>query len=313
MKRSIILLMLAVLTMACSQGNTENKTEVLRPNFQCNADSLLGFVKAQTDFGARVPNSQAHTACEEYLVSTFERYGCKVEQQKSDIIAHDGKVLHSNNIIASINPHAKIRIFIASHYDSRPWCSEEALKEDAEQPVMGANDGASGVAVMLEMARVIVPDSTDLGIDFICFDMEDYGVSEAEHSYCLGSQYWAKQTKTNGYKAAYGILLDMVGGPDAKFYREKVSDYFAKDIVSKVWNVAACYGIADMFIDKEGGAITDDHYYVNAIAGIPCIDIIDFTPERGFPDTWHTKRDVVDNISAQTLYDICNVLLLIVK
>jgi len=286
----------------------------VRSHIESSADSLYAFVEAQTTLGARTPNSQAHKECVTYLKETFKRYGAEVTLQSADLTAHDGLTLHSTNIIASFNPSNPNRILIASHYDSRPWADEEALKADAAKPVMGANDGASGVAVMLEIARLISQDSTfSTGLDLICFDSEDYGVSNSENSFCLGSQYWASEARKNGYKAHFGILLDMVGDPAARFYREQVSDYYAKDIVDIVWGKAAKAGYSELFVNQPGGAITDDHYYVNTIAGIPCIDIIDFVPERGFPATWHTNKDVLENISKETLNSVCAILLLILN
>jgi len=309
MRKALYLLIFTAMLTSCSRGTSEQTSPKTHQNVECSADSLYEFVRVQTSFGPRVPNTKAHSQCENYIASTFERYGCAVELQKADIVAHNGVTLHTTNIIASLYPQKKGRIFIAAHYDSRPWADEDESEQKALEPVMGANDGASGVAVMLEMARVLSQDTTlKYGVDFVCFDSEDYGVSSADDSYCLGSQYWAKQALKNRYSALYGVLLDMVGAPDAKFFREAVSDYYAKDIVSKVWGVAATLGYSNYFIDKPSGAITDDHLYVNKIAGIPCIDIIDFDSQRGFPPSWHTSNDVIENISSQTLSAVCTVL-----
>lgn len=312
MKIKYIVTILAVAALSACTANSDDSsdTETSKTKFECNADSLYSFVEAQTSFGARVPNTEAHSKCVEYLSNTFKRYGAQVTLQTADLKAYDGKMLHSTNIMASFNPSNANRFLIASHYDSRPWSDEEALNVDAAKPVMGANDGASGVAVLLELARIISQDTTiTMGVDLICFDSEDYGVSGVENSFCLGSQYWSQQTRINGYKAKFGILLDMVGGYNARFYREQISDYYAKDIVDMVWQRAAKAGYSDLFINETGGGVTDDHYYVNSIAGIPCIDIIDYIPGRGFPDTWHTNHDVIENISKQTLYAVCSALI----
>ncbi len=316
MRISYILIAIMLVTLpACNADTNEGSVSenTTRQKIECNADSLYSFVEAQTSFGARVPNSEAHSKCVEYLSNTFKRYGAQVTLQTADLTAYDGKTLHSTNIIASFNPSSANRFFIASHYDSRPWSDEEALKVDAAKPVMGANDGASGVAVLLELARLISQDTTiTAGIDLICFDSEDYGVSGVENSFCLGSQYWSKQARINGYKARFGILLDMVGGYNARFYREQISDYYAKDIVDMIWRGASKSGYSELFINEMGGGITDDHYYVNTIAGIPCVDIIDYIPGRGFPETWHTNHDVIENISKETLKAVCTVIMKLV-
>ncbi len=308
--RHLPLITIAIIVLTACQNGSQTNTSVTCPT--SNADSVFTFVKSQTQFGARVPNSQAHNECVQYIANTLSRYGAEVTLQTADLTAHDGKTLHSTNIIGSYNKASKNRIFIAAHYDSRPWSDEEMLKENAAKPVIGANDGASGCGVMLELARILQTDTTGIGIDLIFFDSEDYGVSEAENSFCLGSQYWSKEAKISGYTAKFGILLDMVGDPNAKFYKEQVSTYFAKDIVDMVWSKASKAGYSNLFINEDGGAITDDHYYVNLMAGIPCIDIIDYVPGRGFPDTWHTNNDVIENISPTTLQSVTDVLLRVI-
>ncbi len=307
MKRVIFATIVMSLSACTSTTVSQRQEQTDYPEF--SADSCYAFLTAQTDFGARVPNTAAHDKCRDYIADKFKAYGLDVVKQEAELRAHDGKMLHSTNITASFNPDNRNRFFIASHYDSRPWCDEETLKENASKPVMGANDGASGVAVMLEIARILSQNPTDnVGVDLICFDTEDYGVSGVENSFCLGSQYWAKTVRQTGYKPRFGILLDMVGDPNASFYKEQVSQYYAPDIVELVWTEAQKAGYSDVFISDDGGAITDDHYYVNTIAGIPCIDIIDYKPGIGFPQTWHTASDTPEHISAKTLGIVGNVM-----
>lgn len=303
MKRIITLILVTVTLLAsCNTDSQKGNMASGKPRYRAfNADSCYVFLTRQTDMGARVMNTPAHEKCKDYIKSTAERFGASVSVQEADLKAYDGTILKSANIIASMHPEMANRILVAAHYDSRPWCDEELLKEDSKQPVLGANDGASGVAVMLELMRTIEWDSIRTGVDFIFIDAEDYGVSDVENSFCLGSQHWAKCVKNSGAKYRFGILLDMVGAPDALFYRDQVSDYYAKDIVDLVWKEAERLGFGDMFVNSAGGGITDDHYYINKIAGIPCIDIIHFVPGQGFPETWHTQHDTPDHISAETL------------
>lgn len=308
--RSIYLFPVLCLLMAgCASAvsDKEGTTHVEIPTF--NADSCYSYIEVQTSFGARVPNSAAHVACGDYLVSRLKEWSGDVTEQRFDVRAFDGTILKSRNIIASFNQQARKRVMLCAHWDSRPFCDEESDAARKKEAVMGANDGASGVAVIMEIARLISTNPPEVGVDMILFDSEDYGVSEADDSFCLGSQYWSTHKHVPGYSASYGILLDMVGAPDAMFLRERVSRYFAGEAQDMIYSTAAALGYGSFFIDADGGAITDDHYYVNRLAGIPCVDIIDYRPESGFPDTWHTTHDVVENISETTLAAVGTVLL----
>ena len=170
---------------------------------------------------------------------------------------------------------------------------------------MAANDGASGVGVLLEMARLMSKNLPALGVDIIFLDSEDYGASGGtnEDSWCLGTQYWAQHPHVAGYKARFGILLDMVGAPESVFYREQASDYYAGSVVSTVWSQAKSLGFGQYFKDEKGGSITDDHIYVNKLSGIPTIDIIHYDPNSGtgFGAYWHTTHDTMDKVDKNTL------------
>jgi Zn-dependent M28 family amino/carboxypeptidase len=177
---------------------------------------------------------------------------------------------------------------------------------------MAANDGASGVGVLLEMARQFSIQKPEIGVDIIFFDAEDYGAPQnysgaSEDAWCLGSQYWANNPHKAGYTAEFGILLDMVGAPNATFYKEDFSMYYAAGIVEKVWSTAATLGFSNYFRDEKTGAITDDHVYINKIAGIPSIDIIQYRNEgqnSGFGHYWHTVNDTMENIDKNTLFAV---------
>ncbi len=307
-KKNFVTFLIAIILvcglMAC-QSNASNQTKDTQvevptvPTF--SADSSYAFIKAQTDFGARVPNTAAHRLCGEYLVATLERYGAQVISQYAKLRAYDGTVLQARNIIASWNPTTQNRIFLCAHWDSRHICDEDAIEANRVQPVMGANDGASGVAVLLEVARLVSLQQPHVGLDIILFDAEDYGHSDVENSFCLGSQYWATNPHVRPYNAQFGILLDMVGGKNPVFAKDQVSMYFAPDIANKVWERASQLGYGHLFVQTQGGSIVDDHYYVNLLGKIPCIDIIDFKVDAGFPTTWHTTNDVLENIDKNTL------------
>lgn len=244
MKINKIVFLLPLVTLffsAChsqtsKSGSAEADSVVLAPSF--NEDSAFVFVQKQCEFGPRTMNSKAHDKCGDYLVATFKKYGATVTEQFADVKAFDGTVLKNRNIIASYNVDNGARILVCSHWDSRPWADADPDEKNHKTPVMGANDGASGVAVMLELARQIQQKNINVGIDFICLDAEDYGTDNDEDSWALGAQYWAANPHVAGYKARYGILLDMVGGQGARFMQEGFSLEYARSVVNKVWNAA---------------------------------------------------------------------------
>ncbi|MFD2033634.1 M28 family peptidase [Belliella marina] len=273
-----------------------------------NADSAFHYIQKQVDFGPRVPMTAGHRQTKEWIVSKFQEFGLDVQTQEFQATTYDNQTWDLTNIIASYNPAAQKRIMISAHWDTRRIADKDTQRLD--EPIDGANDGGSGVGVALELARVLATSDlkADVGVDFILFDGEDDG--EPEHTsrrnnsqiwWCLGSQYWSKNPHQNGYKAFYGILLDMVGGKGARFHREGYSMYFAKNIVNKVWNYGIELGYSDFFILKDTGEITDDHFFVNKNAGIPMIDIIEFSPEVGFGRYHHTHEDNMDLIDKRTL------------
>ncbi len=280
-----------------STSDVKPRTEV--PTF--NADSAFLYVKTQTDFGPRTPGSKAQKECADWMKNTMEQWADKVIVQEDKVKMHDGKVFPMYNIISSFNPQAEQRVLLCAHWDSRPYADMDADPAQHNVPISGANDGASGVGVLMEIARQLKQKPANIGIDIIFFDLEDYGISGEEDSYCLGSQYWGKKPHVPGYKAQYGILLDMVGAGDATFLKEVYSLNYAPSVVRKVWNVAAELGYSSYFQNRRSpGPITDDHYYVNTLTGIPTIDIIHYT-EDGFGDFWHTHKDDITLISKSTL------------
>ena len=298
--------------------NIEETEEVAKvnpvgPSF--NADSAYAFTKAQCDFGPRDMNSRGHDLCGEWIISKFKEYGCKVTTQTATLAGYDGTKLRSRNIMASINPEATTRILLCAHWDSRPWADNDPDSANWRKPILAANDAASGVAVMLELARIVRKSKDEkafnkqLGIDFVCFDAEDWGtpqwadVADNADSWALGAQYWSKNLP-QGYEARYGILLDMVGGVGAKFYREGMSMQYAPEIVKKVWRAAREVGFGSYFPKEDGGVITDDHVPVNQFAKIPTIDIIPYyadCQQSSFGPTWHTLADNMENIDKNTL------------
>ena len=310
-RKYIFLSFLIVATLFSSCKSNKQVEEVLNPVGPAFiADSAMAYCQAQCDFGPRTMNSKAHDLCEEWIINKFKGFGLEVETQKADLTGWDGTKLHSTNIIAHFNPQAERRILICAHWDSRPWADNDPDSANWHKPVLAANDGASGVGVMLEVARLLQNDTTlAIGVDLVCFDAEDYGTpqwaeknEDSEKTWALGAQYWAKNLP-EGYNPQFGILLDMVGGQGAKIYQEHFSLRYAASIVDKVWSAARHAGFSSVFANEVGGGVTDDHIPVNE-AGIPTIDIIPFYPDcrqSSFGPTWHTINDDMEHLDINTL------------
>ncbi len=315
MKKSLYIFLLLLVATMTGCGNKKAAT-VERPQFA--ADSAYQFISRQLRFGPRVPNSKAHTDCAIFLIQQLRNYGAEVELQKGSMTDYSGRSQAVFNIIGHFGTEAtanRSRVLLAAHYDTRPWCDEEEEYEHRFLNVPGANDGASGVGVLLEVARQLgrqIADSTlATPVDIVFFDCEDMGTpefytgEERENTWCLGSQLWAAEYARNdqGVKYRFGILLDMVGAPDAVFMREMYSEQYAQGYVETVWRAASALGYGQLFVNQPGYPIVDDHYYVNRLAGIPCVDVIhhDARNGTGFPWWWHTQNDDMRNISTATL------------
>lgn len=310
--------LLIFLTLAACKSNKPTSTNTtaltpVGPTFV--ADSAFAYCKIQCDFGPRTMNSDAHDRCGQWITEQFRRFNCEVSTQEATLLGYDGTQLRSTNIMASLNPNAEHRILLCAHWDSRPWADNDPDSANWRKPVMAANDGASGVAVMLEIARLLYQDdSLTVGVDFVCFDAEDWGTpqwsnqGDQSDTWALGAQYWAAQYVENPSslpaKPAFAILLDMVGGQGARFYQEGYSLRYASHVVNKVWKAAKIVGFGSYFPESTGGSITDDHVPVNEVAGIPTIDIIPYYPDcqqSSFGPTWHTVNDDMEHIDRATL------------
>jgi glutaminyl-peptide cyclotransferase len=268
-----------------------------------SVDSAYAFISKQVSFGPRVPNSKAHKNCRAWLVKTLKSYGAIVEEQELEERHHSGKIYRGANIIAKFNPQNPRRVMLAAHWDSREIADKDPDPAKKNKPIDGADDGASGVGVLLEIARILNTKPVELGIDIILFDLEDNGkdgddTEDTSKTWCLGSQYWAKNK--GNYQARFGILLDMVGAKNATFPKEGYSMHYAPELTNKIWNIANRLGHSNFFINQTAGGITDDHAYVNEV-GIPMVDIIHLTPNSGFGAYHHTHSDNMNIIDKTTL------------
>lgn len=303
-----------LLTLGCKASasgesvSSENEAQSISQTVKFNSDSAYSYVEKQVAMGPRVPGSDASANCASYIASELRRHGAdSVRFQKGKVKAFNGDILPIINVMGAFNPLARRRILLAAHYDSRPWADSDPTEENRLLPIPGANDGASGVGVLLEVARQLGKSAPGIGVDMLFVDAEDYGQSSGfsnhDESWCLGTQYWADNMPyASDSLPAYGILLDMVGGMGAKFHREYFSDRSAPDIVDKVWSVAEKSGFGERFVNLPGGVVVDDHVFINK-AGIPTIDIIESKNDetKTFPPVWHTIDDDMDYIDAATL------------
>ena len=315
MLKKITIISLVVLTIFSCDNKQNSKPaaqpapqakQVVIPDF--NADSAYNYVAKQLEFGPRVPGSEAHKQCAEWFIDFFNDKADTVYVQDFRTRLYNGNGIDGKNIIAAFNPEAKKRILLAAHWDSRPFADHDPDEKNWNTPIDGANDGASGVGVLMEIARLMKETPTNVGVDIILFDLEDYGAPYylnlmTNDDWALGSQYWAKNPHIYNYRAYFGILLDMVGAPNAKFPKEYYSQQFAPALSNDVWRIAREIGYADYFTNELGHPINDDHIYVNVHARIPMIDIIHLenNSESSFYPYWHTVKDNIEQIDPKTL------------
>ena len=319
----VLTLGIVLLVSACGnepkqpdQPNPEPKEElesISIPTFDEN--KAFDLVKKQVSFGPRVPNSGGHQKCGDWMVAELKKLADTVIQQKATVLSFDKKQLKARNIIASFNSANTERVMLCAHWDTRPFSDQDPTTKN--KPIDGANDGGSGVAVLMELARLFKENPPRIGVDLVFFDAEDYGQPDGmgqeqmPDSYCLGSQYWSKNPHVPGYRPRYGILLDMVGGPNAVYTQEGGSVQNAASIVTKVWNTAARLGYYNRFSNELTQPIVDDHYYINQLAGIPTIDIIehDRSTPSNFYKYWHTLNDTPENLDKNSLKAVGQTLL----
>lgn len=280
------------------------------PDF--NATVAYQLIQQQVDFGPRVPGTAAQKKCADWLEQQLKASCDTVYRQEATVTAGNGKKLPCINLIGSLNPKAPNRILLLAHWDSRPWADQD--KTDPDKPILGADDGGSGTAVLISLSRIIHqhPLPKGWGIDILLADVEDYGKTAwGDSSYALGTQYWAKHPQVPNYHAQAGILLDMVGAKDARFPLEAYSTQHAPDVQNAVWKAASQAGYSSYFVYENGGQITDDHVPVNEILKIPTIDIINLPAGSvtGFGSYWHTHQDNMSIIDTNTLKAVGQTLL----
>ena len=292
-------------TPAPEQSNAEEQSTAAASSYAFSPDSAYAFVEKQVSFGPRVPGSEAHRLCGDWLAGKLKAFGADVAEQTAELTAFDGTRIPMRNIFARINPQAGKRILLLAHWDSRPWADHDPDPSRRSSPIDGANDGASGVGVLLELSRSL--QDSGAGIDILLCDAEDWGEESNDESWALGARHFAANLPEKGYMPAAAILLDMVGAPDATFMREYFSQLADPALADEIWSTAKSLGYGDMFVNRMGSAVNDDHVELIK-AGIPTIDIIDYREGSGFFSGWHTSADNMDAISKETLGAVGKVL-----
>ncbi len=271
-----------------------------------SGDSAYAYVKRQVLFGPRVPGTESHARCADWLVAFLRQYADTVMVQRGTVTRFDGKPLPIRNIIASLGK-GHSRWLLLAHWDTRPWADQDSVRR--EMPIAGADDGASGVAVLLELARIWHRHPPRVPVDILLVDAEDQGppawrtdLTDRTDFWALGTQYWLANPHQPLRLYQGAILLDMVGARNASFMWEGLSRQAAPDLLQQIWRIADRLGYGYLFVPSEGPPVTDDHYFLIQ-AGLPAIDIIHLNPTTPhyFPPHWHTHADTLTVISPHTL------------
>lgn len=286
------------------------------PDF--NADSAYAYVAKQVNFGPRIPGTPPQLKCASWLEQKVRSYTPNVFVQNTKISIYSHTEVPCINIIASFNPNAAKRILLFAHWDTRPWSDRDGV--NPKKSFDGADDGGSGVAILLELARQMSKEQPAVGVDLAFFDLEDYGPpsfgksTDDDDWYALGTQYWAKNPHIKNYRAYYGVLLDMVGAKNATFPLEGTSRQYAPTVLQRIWSTAQTLGYGNYFVNYEATPIIDDHNYVNSLNGTPSIDIVNLskTTSTGFAAHWHTQQDNMNIIDRNTLKAVGQTLLQVI-
>lgn len=311
-KALLVIISVTLLVFSCGGEDNLNFEQQGREAPAFSSEKAYNFINAQVEFGPRVPNSEAHVQTMNYLRDYFREVAgwqnVFVQEFQQEVY---GDTLTMFNLLASFGTQYDDRILLAAHWDSRPRAEKDPY--DPDSPILGADDGGSGVGVLMELASVFAENDVPIGVDIILFDGEDYGVEGDLNNYFLGARHWGNNPPVPGYKPRFGILLDMVGGVNAQFSKEGYSMQYAPSLVNQLWNIAEEFGYGYMFLDEQGGRVADDHVVVQQTTGIPMVNIIHHTAEPdgqvNFPPYWHTQNDTMEIIDTETLQGVGDVVL----
>jgi len=299
MRVSSLIIIVFIFFSCKDQKLPQEERKVNVPVF--NSDLAYEHIEKKIGFGPRRMNSESHELCKDWLSKMLQDLGFVVEEQTFEATAYNQELLKGTNIHGVYNPKIKERVLLCAHYDTRHIADKDTINQD--KPIDGADDGASGVAVILEIARLITDLQIPMGLDVVFFDAEDHGSDQARQDYTwgLGSQYWAKQIIETDYEYKYGILLDMVGAKNATFRKEEFSMRSAGKVVHQIWDLADQMGKDKYFVNHEIGKITDDHRFIIEKTDIPMVDIINVSQSGFFGHYHHKHSDNLDIIDKKTL------------
>lgn len=293
MKVPVMLVALA-LSAACGGKEAEREPSIAPGPF--DGEKAMGYVREQLAFGPRVPGTPAHKAGGDWIVRMMRERADTVIEQVWEHRTAGGTVLPLRNVFARFRPEATERVLYVTHWDSRP--KSESASDSARQrlAVPGANDGASGTAMLVALGDLLKATPPRIGVDFLFVDGEDFGeFGPPDVDVLLGSRYFAEHMLVPNYQPLFGVLWDMVGDKDLKIEQESNSLRQAPEVVTLVWDTARKLGYGKTFVPVEGLAITDDHIPLLE-RGLRVIDVIDLD----FP--WHhTPDDTIDKLSAGSL------------
>jgi Zn-dependent M28 family amino/carboxypeptidase len=274
---------------ACEQ------TETFTPKTAFDAARAIEYIRTQLEFGPRVPGTEGHERAGAWIIAQMRTRADTVVEQRWTHVNTDGDSLPMLNVLARIKPEATQRVLYVAHWDTRPISDRASNPADRATPVPGANDGASGVALLMAVADVLKPTPPTWGVDLLFVDGEDYGDFTAGRDVLIGSKYFAQHLPATDYRPLFGVVWDMIGDANLGIYQEDHSARRAPEIVSRVWQTAADLGYSSYFVPRVGGPVTDDHIPL-LDAGLRVIDVIDIEFEAH-----HTPYDTIDKVSQRSM------------
>jgi len=296
--------------VGCKKDKEKVAQEDIKVNIPSfNADTAYAYIAKQVEFGTRVVGTAPHKNCQKWLGQKLKEFGFEVTEQPFNA-EFNGLLKTGFNIIGRYNKHVKERILLTAHWDTRYMAEKDSTRQD--EPILGADDGGSGVGVILEIARQIKKSPIPMGVDIVFFDAEDQGENQgSKYTWGIGSQFWSRNLPEKNYQVKYGILLDMVGAKDAVFHKEYYSMQMAPQVMNAVWDLAKKMNHGKFFNPSMKARTVDDHIFVYEGSRIPMIDIINMD-NNGFGDHHHTHKDDMSIIDKTTLQAAGQVVLAVV-